>query len=212
VLKEIPSQRSVDVLLPAIGHPDLAIRVAVLKALNRLRQKDPQLRFDDAFVTRQLLDEARNCYELRAALAPFSAYEGGERPALRLLARTIEGRLRGAVARLFRLLGLRYPPREIYAAYLAVSKPTHYDAAAALEFLDTLLDGATKRVLLPLLDAPQFILDRGREIFGVRERSAEELIRLQIGSGDPWLAACSAAAARELAADVSSPALQTMSA
>jgi hypothetical protein len=163
-------------------------------------------------LSRQLLCEARGCYELRAAREPLRALEGSDRPALRLLARTIEDRLRRAVARLFRLLGLRYPPHEIYAAYLAVSKPTHYDAATALEFLDTLLDGATKRVLLPLLDAPQFTLDLGREMFGVRERTAEELIRIQIGSGDPWLAACSAAAAQELAADAPSRALQTTSA
>jgi len=210
VLKSVPSQRSVNVLLPATGHPDLTIREAALRALNRLRETAPQLNFDDEFVTKQLLGEARNCYELSAALAPFRTYDSGDRVALKLLARTMESRLRATVARLFRLLGLRYPPKDIYAAYLAVSKPTHYDAPAALEFLDTLLDHNLKRVLLPLLDAPQFILDRGREIFGVRELSVEELIRMQIGSGDPWLAACAAACARELRIPDAVPSVQAI--
>jgi ATP/ADP translocase len=210
VLKNVPDQRSVEVLLPAIAHPDLSIRVAVLKALNRLRQTDSQLNFDQAFVTDQLLNEARNCYELSAALAPFRSFEGSDRPAVKLLARTMQDRLKGTVARLFRLLGLSYPPKEIYAAYLAVSRPTQYNAAAALEFLDTLIDGKVKRVLLPLLDAPEFALDRGREIFGLRELSTEELIRMQIGSGDPWLAACSAAAAAELKIGEPSPSVQAL--
>jgi len=198
VLKNFPDQRSVAALLPAIGHADLTIRDAVLKALSRLRETAPQLNFADASVTNQLLDEARGYYELSAVLAPFQEAHAGDRPALRLLAKTIEYRLKDAMARLFRLLGLRYPPKDVYSAYLAVSKPTRYDAAAGLEFLDTVLDRNIKRVLLPLLDAPQNLLDRGQELFGLRKPTIEEAIRMQIRSGDPWLAACGIAAAAEL--------------
>ena len=71
VLKNIPSQRSVDVLLAAIGYEDLSIRAAVLKALNRLRETTPNLNFDNTFVTDQILKEARHYFELYAALVPF---------------------------------------------------------------------------------------------------------------------------------------------
>jgi hypothetical protein len=198
VLKNLPDQRSVTALLPAIGHKDLAIRDAVLKALNRLHEASPNLNFDDTFVTNQLLKEARVYYETSAALAPFRELPALERPALRLLTGTIEERLKDTLARLFRLLGLCYPPKDVYSAYLAVSKPTKYDMSAGLEFLDSVLDRNLKRVLLPLLDAPQNILDRGQELFGIRKLSLEEAIRRQIRSGDPWLAACAMAAAAEL--------------
>jgi hypothetical protein len=95
-------------------------------------------------------------------------------------------------------LGLRYPPKDIYSAYLAVSKPTQYDTASVLEFLDNVLDRNLKSVLLPLLDAPQNLLDYGQQLFGVRKPTLEEAIRMEIRSGDPWLAACAMAAAAEL--------------
>ncbi len=53
VLKNLPDQRSVTTLLPAIGHTDLTIRAAVLKALNRLRETAPQLNFDDIHLSNQ---------------------------------------------------------------------------------------------------------------------------------------------------------------
>jgi hypothetical protein len=197
VLKHISHQRSVDVLLTAVGHQDLSIRAAVLKALNHLREAT-QLNFENAFVTEQILKEARYYYELSAALAPFREREGGDRTAPKLLARTIEERLRNTLERLFRLLGLHYPPKEIYSAYRAVSRQRHEEATAALEFLDNTLDRNLKRILLPLLDAPESLSERGRDLFGVEIRTAEEAIRDLIRSHDPWLVACSMAAAAEL--------------
>jgi len=199
VLTTMPDSRSVTVLLSAIGHPDLHVRTAALKALNRLRETAPDLHIDDQPVTDRLLDEARLYYELTAALAPFHAFGvQDQHRATRLLVRTIEDRLKDTLARLFRLLGLRYPPKDIFSAYLAVSRPGTADTTSAVEFLDTVLDRHLKSVLLPLLDAPQFILDRGRELFGVKQRTAAEAIQAMTQSEDPWITACAVAAAQEL--------------
>ena len=122
VLKLIPHQRSVDVLLAAIGHTDLAIRGAVLKALNRLRETAPDLNFENTFVTGQIYREARYYFELAAALAPLRDQKAAARTAGDLLVRTLEERLQRTLERLFRLLGLRYPPKEIYSSYLAFSR------------------------------------------------------------------------------------------
>jgi AAA family ATP:ADP antiporter len=185
------------VLLPIARHPDLSVRAAVLKALNRLRETAPALAFDSVFVTERILDEARYYFELNAGLAPFREYTNAGRAA-KLLARTIEERLEETLERLFRLLGLRYPPREIYSAYLAVANGKNGDATAALEFLDNILERNLKRIFLPLLDAPEHLLERGRDLFGVEVRSAEAAIRELIRSHDPWLVACAIAAAAEL--------------
>jgi AAA family ATP:ADP antiporter len=107
-------------------------------------------------------------------------------------------RLQDTVERLFRLLGLRYPPKEIYAAYLAVNRRRAEELSAALEFLDNVLDRELKRVLLPLLDAPAHLAEKGRELFGVEVPDAEAAVRELIRSGDPWLVACAAASAAEL--------------
>ncbi|MBM3776205.1 MAG: hypothetical protein FJW37_13740, partial [Acidobacteria bacterium] len=197
VLKQIPDQRSVDVLLRAIAEDDLSIRAAALKALNRLRETSPGLAFDQAFVSQKILEEARYYVELLASLAPLRGFNGNHR-ATGLLAGTLEDRLRATLERLFRLLGLRYPPAEIYSAYQAVTRRTGEDYAAALEFLENLLDRELKQVLLPLLDAPGNALERGRELFGLSPRDAESALRSLICCGDPWLAACAIAAAAEL--------------
>jgi ATP:ADP antiporter, AAA family len=198
VLKKIPDQRSVDVLLSSVGHQDLSIRAAVLKGLNRLRETDPKLNFDKHFVTEQISAEARHYYELNAALVPFKDRKDGEHTAARLLALTIEERLRETLERLFRLLGLEYPPKEMYSAYRAVARRQHDEATAALEFLDSTLERDLKRILLPLLDAPEHLHEHGKELFGVEIRTAEDAIRELIRSHDPWLVACSMAAAAEL--------------
>jgi len=195
-LKLIRDQRSVDVLLKCIGQQDLTIRAAVLKALNTLRETAPDLQYGDVFVTEQILSEARHYFELYSALAPFQA-EKTRRSATGLLERALEERLAQTIERLFRLLGLRYPPREMYAAYLAVRHRQKDQFVAALEFLDNVLDRPLKRVLLPMLDSSERMTERGRDLFGVELRDAESAVGELIRSGDPWLAVCAMATAAE---------------
>jgi hypothetical protein len=109
----------------------------------------------------------------------------------------LDERLQHTLERLFRLLGLRYPPREIYAAYLAIQGKCQQAASTALEFLDNILDRDIKRYLLPLLDAPGHP-GRGRGLFGIPDKDVTAAIRELIRSGDPWLTACAMAAAADL--------------
>jgi AAA family ATP:ADP antiporter len=198
VLKNIPDQRSVDILLAASGHQDLSVRGSILKALNRLREVAPNLHFESGPVTENILKEARHYFDLYAALHPFRDPQVEDRKATKLLARSIDDRLKQTLERLFRLLGLRYPPKEIYNVYRAVSRDNAEDHTAALEFLDNVLERDLKRILIPLLDAPEHRMDRGRELFGVEPLTAEQAIRELIRSRDSWLAACAMAAAADL--------------
>jgi hypothetical protein len=198
VLKRIPHQRSVEVLLKGIGHRDIALRTAVLKALNVLRVIAPELGIDNNVMTAQFLSEAHYYFDLNAFLQALRQRKPEPRSATALLIRTCEARLRESLDRLFRLLGLRYPPREMYTTYRAVSRPGSEEAIAAIEFLDSTLEPDLKRILLPLLDAPEYALDRGRELFGIEPPPVESVVRSLIASGDSWLRACARAAAAEL--------------
>jgi hypothetical protein len=79
-----------------------------------------------------------------------------------------------------------------------VSDENAEDHTAALEFLDTTLERNLKRILIPLLDAPETRLERGRELFGLAPMTAEQAIRDLLHSHDPWLAPCAIATAAEL--------------
>jgi AAA family ATP:ADP antiporter len=206
VLKMIPDQRNVDLLLRSISHPDLGIRVAVLKALNRLRDGAPDLNYGETVVTKQIQNEARHYFELHAIRAPLMEQKQS-RTAAGLLVRTLEERCNETIERLFRLLGLRYPQKEIYAAYRAVHGGRSDQMASALEFLENLLDRPLRRTIMPMLDSSGRATEHGKELFGVPVRDAESATRELIRSGDPWLAACAITTAveqklRKLAPDI----------
>ena len=207
VLRKVPTQRSVDVLLNLISDPNLTLRASALRALNRLREDTPNLDYGKKSVTDQILSEARYYFEMNAALSPFAELKKPHTPA-GLLASTLEERLSGTLERLFRLLGLRYPLKQIYAAYLAVNRGQRDDHAAALEFLDNMLDSELKRVVVPILDDPGRAEQRGRDLFGIEPKDPATAIRELMDSGDEWLVACAMATAaqlqlRQLASDIS---------
>jgi AAA family ATP:ADP antiporter len=196
VLQRIPSQRSVDVLLQALALEDLTIRSGILRALNSLREKNPNLVYGRESVLRHIHREARYYFEMNAALEPFR--ERTETPTARLLVCTIEARLKSTLERLFRLIGLRYPPKDIYAAYRALNHRKSEEYTAALEFLDNVLERELKRVLLPLLDDDVQVGQTGRELYGIELKDTRSGIRDLIRSGDSWLVACAIATAVEL--------------
>jgi ATP/ADP translocase len=197
VLRLIRDQRSVDVLVGSLGDRNLRIRMAVLKALNRLRESAPHLRLEPAAIARQIRQEARHCYELNARLRALP--EGRPpRSAAALLARTLEARLGEAQERLFRLLGLCYSPQEIYNAYLALHRGEPGEVAAALDYLDGVLERELKHFVLPLFDLPQHLFESGRHVFGIRAKSAETAVGEMLRSSDAWTAVCAMAAAAEL--------------
>ncbi len=197
VLARIGAQTSVDVLQRHLDSPDPILRTAALKGLNRLREAAPELDFRSDQIRRRIRDEARSYFELYAALVRFrQASPGGKAAAL--LARTLEERLRRTIERLFRLLGLRYPQKQIHAAYLALSHRRPGKFAAALDFLDNILDHDLKSILVPMIDGSPHLLEIGREQFGVEVPDLETALRHQIRQGDMWLKCCAIAAAAEL--------------
>jgi len=197
VLARIPEQDSVDALLAALRTPDLELRAGALKALNKLREAAPRLKFEVGWFLEQIHSEARSYLETYVSLSTFRDLSTAP-PVTCLLIRTLETRLRETLERVFRLLGLKYPPRQIYAVYLAVNRKTGDEYAAAMEFLDNVLDRELKRVLLPLLDEDAVLAQRARELFRIEKRSEVEALRELIASTDPWMASCAIAAAAEL--------------
>lgn len=198
VLRRIADQRVVDILMAHVTEPDLTLRTAVLRALSRLRETAPQLNYGTDPLTQHVHDEARYYYEMNASLAAFREQPTCP-PMIRLLSRTLEERLKGSLERVFRLIGLRYPPKEIYAAYRAtVERREGEDYSAALEFLDTVLERELKRFLLPLLDDNVQVARSGQELFGVEVRDVRAALRELIRSGDSWLVSCAVATAAEL--------------
>ncbi|HYO81226.1 MAG TPA: hypothetical protein VES20_07490, partial [Bryobacteraceae bacterium] len=208
VLRRISSQRSVDVLMAALSEQDLTVRAQVLKALNSLREDNQKLNFGRDSVLKHIHDEARYYYTMSAALKALG--DNTETPAARLLVKTLQERLRYTLERLFRLLGLRYPPREIHAAFLAMSRKSGDQYTAAIEFLDNVLEREVKRFVLPLLDEDGRLNQVGRDLFGLAELDHRGALRELIRSGDAWLVACAVSTAAELGLNDLRPEIETL--
>ncbi len=108
-----------------------------------------------------------------------------------LLVRAMEERLENCLERIFRLLGLRYPPRDMLSAYLGLMSNISRLRANAIEFLDNVLESDLKRSLIPIVESarPQ-ILKNQKPPTGSRLLEEEVSIELVLKGDDTWLSAC----------------------
>ncbi len=179
-----------------VGSADLAIRTASIRALARLQETYPAGAAGVIDVTGGVRLEAREYFWLYSALASLRDHRQPT-PALNLLCRTMEDRMLRNVERVFRLLGLRYPPKDIEVAWKAFRRRDPSQLANALEFLDNILDYDVKRLVLPLLDDDA--VDRqAMLLFGFETLPPAEALSRLIREGDMWLAACACVSAGEL--------------
>lgn len=162
VIGQIGTQPAVDFLFQQFEHPDQVVRFEVLRALNHLNNEFPHLRFQRERVIRNILLEAQLYSDTLAILYVQSrmARSNGQHNEVRSavdegragLIRLLEGRLDRNLERIFRLLGLKYPPDDIYNIYRSIQSKKTEMRDDALEFLDNLLEPNLKKVLIPLVE------------------------------------------------------------
>ena len=195
-----------DVLTEAVEGIDPRLKFYVVKALNRLHKDYPSLGFDDEAVHAALLVDTKVYYEIACTL---HLNDWGDHGSGHLLKRALIERQEQNLERIFRLLGLRYPSKDIYTAYQGIVSPRKALRASAIEFLDNVLKGDTKRYLLPILDqvSQEELIRKGNELFGIELADAPAALRRLLDGRDPWIKACALYFAienypREFAADI----------
>jgi hypothetical protein len=99
---------------------------------------------------------------------------------------------------LFQLLSFLYPAKEMQGTYLALTKRDRDTHSAAIDFLDSVLDQDLKKVVVPIFDAPERALERGKALFGIEPQDVESTIGALMQSDEQWIASCAIAAAGEL--------------
>ncbi len=197
VLRLIHEQRSADVLTAALNDTNPDVDLAVLKALNRLRESTPTLNFEAAAISKRTLAEARKHYDLHSLAAPLRA---SVRPATAtgLLVKTLDVRIDSVRERLFRLLALRYPAKEMYDAYLAIQSGRSDKLTAALDYVESTVDRELKAAMLHMFESEDRMAEHGRHLFHIPARDTAGAVKELAGSSDSWIAACAAAAAIEI--------------
>lgn len=193
----IKAQRSVDVLAAALDEPDGFLRYKVVAALGRLRRESPGLAFPREPVERLTLSEARqffNYLSLRYNLIARKALPAGS-----LLEHALDQKLERIRDRVFRLLALIYPPKDIEAARWTVQNADARTRAGALEYLDNILSGGLRRLVMPLIEEMPIAekVRRGNVLIKTRTRDPEETLLQLINDDDQVVAALAIDAVRQ---------------
>ncbi|MFQ5638430.1 MAG: Npt1/Npt2 family nucleotide transporter [bacterium] len=191
ILSLVGSQRSVDILLDCLDQKEEPVRYQVIKALNKLRAGFSNLKFDNR-VDDALTDELMKYFRVLAALHVTDPDNGADADSFLLLRRVLQERLDDHIDRVFRLLGLRYPPRDIYNAYAATLSRDRTVRANAVEFLDNILSSNLKRVLLPIVEElpPEQVLQKANGLLKVDYVEKKDALRDLINDPDPLVRAC----------------------
>jgi ATP:ADP antiporter, AAA family len=193
----IPCQRAIDILVAALEEPDGFLRYKLVAALEKLRREHPE------FVFRREPIEALALREARRYLTPLSLHYNlfgrGALPADALLARALTEKSVRALDRVYRLLGLLYPWKDIAAARWAIERGDARMRSGALEYLDNILSGALrKHLMLVIEDAPlEEKVRRGNVVLRTRTRDAEQTLLELINDEDQVVSAAAIDLVRE---------------
>ncbi|MEM6965953.1 MAG: Npt1/Npt2 family nucleotide transporter [Bacteroidota bacterium] len=160
VVKKISRQVSVDFLLELLKHNDGIVRLEALRGLNMLRNLHPHLNFYPKAIAQKILDEATLYQRTLSILYAQIKYEEDApqqneavKEARKSLVEILEKRLHRNLERIFRLLGLKYPPDDIFQIYRGLNSNQSDLSINAIEFLDNLLEPDLKKTIIPLIES-----------------------------------------------------------
>ena len=185
-LARIPSQKSVDLLLASLAQEDEMVRDQALAALEWHRREHPALSFARGPVEARALAEARQ--GLRYLSLRFNLLRDEGQGSL--LDRALDERRERSVDRVYRLLGLIFPWRDVAVARRGMQGDARAHARAA-EYLDNMLGGPLRRWLMPLLeDAPvEEKAEKANALLRTRVRDSEDTLAQLIHDEEEALAA-----------------------
>jgi ATP:ADP antiporter, AAA family len=189
-LSRIPCQASMDTLVAAlVGEKDAFLRYKCVAAVDRLHREHPELTFDPApFETLAWL-EGMQFYQFLSYHDNLFTRGGVTTPCL--LKTLLEEKRARAKERVFFLLGLLYPRRDVMAARWELEHGDARARASASEYLDNVLSGPLRRRLMPMLEAVPDAerVTRGNVILRTRPRDVEETLLILINSDDDVVSA-----------------------
>ena len=189
VLAAIGTQEAADELMRLDGAGDTGAGYHVLKALNKIRERQPSVTFERTTVRSRLGREVETFARIELHLRVWRA-EAPSR-ARDLLVTSLEQRLDFAMNRIFRRLGLIYAQREMRVGYRAVAGTSRRTRAQAVEFLETALLPEDRRVLQPMLeDDPQRRVALAAAVFGLRVADRAASLHDLVHGDDAWLQSC----------------------
>ncbi|MDA1312902.1 MAG: Npt1/Npt2 family nucleotide transporter, partial [Acidobacteria bacterium] len=180
-------------LLSGFERTEGRLRLALLRALDRIRQDQPELDFDQQRVTAIIKKELRRYYQGAVLLGAIpSGPSGGDAPSVAFLRRALSERVDRRLEAIFRLLTLIYPRNEILDSYHWIMSGRPDLRSNALEFLDTRIELSLRPTLLGAAEhrGAEELLNDARDFFEFEQLPYAATLRRLLQGADPWLQAC----------------------
>jgi CRP-like cAMP-binding protein len=188
-LARIPSQKTMDILVDALGERDGFLRYKVVSAIGRLRRSHPELTVPVAKVQPLIVQET-NRYFVYLSLR-YNLERLDKTAPQTLLGHALTEKLGRTEDRVYRLLGLIYPWKDISAARWSLAHGEARTKASAAEYLDNILDSTLRKHVMPLIEElpPEEKVKRGNALLKTRIRDAEDSLAQLIHDEDQVVAA-----------------------
>jgi AAA family ATP:ADP antiporter len=196
-LARLPCQASMDALVGALAERDGFLRYKALAAIEHLARDHPELAYPRPPLERLVHAEMRRYYAALASYHDLADRAGVSRDTLLLVA--LAEKQARALDRLYRLLGLLYPGRDVPAARWAIEHGDARARATAAEYLDNVLAGPLRHQVMPILDdsPAERKLRRAHVVLRTRARDEEDALLSLINDDDPVIAALAIDLVRE---------------
>jgi hypothetical protein len=197
VVGSIGGQQAADLLISHVKRADRAVLYEILRSLDRIRRRQPSVRFDRDAITALLVGEIRDLYQEAAFRAGMPSQDSVEGVGFLKLA--LDERLNRRRDEVFHLLALVYPYREIHDARHWVFSGRPDLRSNALEFLDSRVSNPVRQMLLPALEdqGARRLLEAGQELFDLTEIPYPSVLRNLLDWPDVWLQSCASHVAGE---------------
>jgi len=152
-------------------------------------EEAPSLTFDRKPIETLTLRDSRRYFECLSYHHNLFSREKVDASAL--LARVLSEKMSRVSERLWLLLGLQYPRKDVAAARWAIERGDVKARSAGLEYLDNVIAGPFRKQLLPIFeDMPaEERVSKANSVLGTRPRGVEETLLALINDTDEIVAA-----------------------
>jgi AAA family ATP:ADP antiporter len=163
VIENFASQKAVNTLIQLTSGTEHTVKIEAIEALRRLKWKHNHLQIKDRFIVDKILDE---CHLYQNTLAVIHSqiviqYKTKDNvpkskavdEARKGLISLLELRLDRQLQRIFRFLGIKYPPNDVDSILNTILKGKEEQRIHAIEFLENILDSQLKKELIPVAES-----------------------------------------------------------
>jgi CRP-like cAMP-binding protein len=185
----IPCQKAMDILVGTLDDPDGFLRYKALSAAGRLHLERPDLTLNGEIIEKLVVGESRRHFEFLSLY--HNLFEKGGLGADTLLARALREKSERAVARIYELLALLYPVKDVAAVRWAMENGSSRQRASASEYLDNILTAPLRKALMPIVEdmPPDERVRRANVLLRTRPRDVEETLLHLINNEDQIISA-----------------------